>query len=90
MQRSNRRTALIAWGIVFFFLLSWEAGVRLLDLPVYLLPSPSHVLVTLVKNAAMYADASLMTLGEALIGLLLGLLAGAAIAVLLTLLPGIC
>lgn len=89
MQRSNRRTALIAWGIVLFFLLSWEAGVRLLDLPVYLLPSPSHVLVTLVKNAAMYADASLMTLGEALIGLLLGLLAGAAIAVLLTLLPGI-
>jgi len=74
---------------VFFFLLSWEAGVRLLDLPVYLLPSPSHVLVTLMKNAAMYADASLMTLGEALIGLLLGLLAGAAIAVLLTLLPGI-
>jgi len=89
MKPKNRRTVLIAWGIVIIFLLAWESGVRLMKIPLYLLPSPSHVLETLVKNAGMYVDAALLTLGEALVGLLLGLFAGAAVAVLLTLLPGI-
>lgn len=89
MKAPARRSALVAWGIVAVFLLSWEAGVRLMEIPVYLLPSPSHILATLAANPSMYAQASLLTLGEALIGLLLGVLAGAATAVLLTLLPGI-
>jgi ABC-type nitrate/sulfonate/bicarbonate transport system permease component len=89
MKSTGRRTALVAWSIVIAFLLVWETGVRLLEVPVYLLPSPSHILATLTANLDLYAQASLLTLGEALIGLLLGVLAGAAIAVLLTLLPGI-
>ncbi len=89
MKPSPRRTALVAWGIVITFLLAWETGVRLLDVPAYLLPSPSHIAATLARNLDLYARASLLTLGEALAGLLLGVLAGVAIAVLLTLLPGI-
>ncbi len=78
----------IAWGIVAVFLLLWEAGVRLFDVPVYLLPAPTHVLVTLAQNLNLYASASLVTIGEALVGLALGVLAGALIGALLTLWPG--
>lgn len=89
MKSKNPRTALVAWGIVILFLLSWEAAVRLAEMPAYLLPSPSHILDTLAANAGLYVEASAWTLGEALAGLLIGVLAGSAIAVLLTLLPGI-
>ncbi len=78
----------LAWSIVLAFLLLWEAGVRLFAVPVYLLPAPTHVLSTLTHNLSMYARASVVTLGEALVGLVLGVLAGALIAALLTLWPG--
>jgi ABC-type nitrate/sulfonate/bicarbonate transport system permease component len=63
--------------------------VRLARIPIYLLPAPSLVLRTLWENPAIYATATLYTLGEALAGLLIGILAGTLIACLLTLMPGI-
>ena len=83
---SSARAALI---IVLVFVLLWEGGVRLFSVPVYLLPAPSTILLTLAQNASMYAQATLLTVGEALAGLLLGVLAGVIIAVLLTLVPHI-
>ncbi len=79
----------IAWSIVLIFFLGWEISVRLFDIPVYLLPSPSRVLVTLFSEPRLYAEATLLTLGEALAGLLIGVIAGSLLAVILTLLPGI-
>lgn len=89
MKLNNPKSTLVAWGIVVLFFSSWEAAVRLANIPPYLLPSPSRVLVTLSTNLVLYAEATAWTLGEALAGLLIGVLAGAAIAILLTLVPGI-
>ncbi len=79
----------VAWGIVLTFLLLWEGAVRLFSVPIYLLPAPTRVLVTLGQNLNLYASASMITIGEALVGLVLGVLAGALIAALLTLWPGL-
>jgi ABC-type nitrate/sulfonate/bicarbonate transport system permease component len=87
MRRINSNW--IAWGIVALFLLGWELTVQLARIPIYLLPAPSRVLRTLWENPAIYATATLYTLGEALAGLLIGILTGTLIACLLTLLPGI-
>ena len=87
MRRINSNW--IAWGIVALFLFGWELTVRLARIPIYLLPAPSLVLRTLWENPAIYATATLYTLGEALAGLLIGILAGTLIACLLTLMPGI-
>lgn len=87
MRRINSNW--IAWGIVALFLLGWELTVRLARIPIYLLPAPSLVLRTLWENPAIYATATMYTLGEALAGLLIGILAGTLIACLLTLMPGI-
>jgi ABC-type nitrate/sulfonate/bicarbonate transport system permease component len=86
---SPRRSGWIALLLVALFLIAWEAGVRWLQVPPYLLPAPSHVLQTLGGNGRMYADATVLTIGEALVGLVLGVIAGIAMAVLLTLLPGL-
>lgn len=83
------RALRVAWAIVLTFFVLWEAGVRLANIPPYLLPAPSKVLEVLVNHPAEYAQASLVTLSEALGGLLLGVSAGMLIASLLTLRPGI-
>jgi NitT/TauT family transport system permease protein len=84
-----KNTAWIGWAIVIVFLAGWEVIVSITRVPVYLLPAPSRVFQTLLQNPTLFANASLMTLGEALIGLLLGLVAGVAIASLLSLIPAL-
>ena len=75
-------------ALVGGFFAAWEAAVRVLNLPVYLLPAPSRVVTTLVQNLEVYAQATLLTMGEALAGLMLGVLAGGLLACLLVLRPG--
>jgi NitT/TauT family transport system permease protein len=62
----------------------WEMTVRLAEIPPYLLPAPSQVARTLLTHARFYATASLVTLGEALGGLVVGLTLGMMIAILIT------
>ena len=62
----------------------WELAVRLRDVPVYILPAPSLVLTTLLAGAPRYAAAALVTLGEAVAGVTLGLLVGSGVAILIT------
>ena len=85
---SGQRSSLVALVIVLIFFLAWEASVTLLHTPIYILPAPSRVLQTLGANAGTYAEATLITLGEALAGLFFGLLAGTLLASLLILQPG--
>lgn len=79
----------IALAIVVVFFAGWEIAVRAADVPVYILPSPSRTVATLVSNAGLYLNASALTLGESLAGLIIGVAAGAGLAVLLILLPGL-
>jgi ABC-type nitrate/sulfonate/bicarbonate transport system permease component len=82
-------SALVAWLLVTIFFMFWEAAVRIRETPVYILPAPSRVLATLAAHPADFAAAAALTLGEALAGLALGLLAGVLLASLLTLRPGL-
>lgn len=83
------RSGLVAVVIVMAFFVLWEGGVAVSRIPPYLLPAPSRVVQTLLANSGLYANAFLITIGEALAGLVLGLAAGALIAALLTLRPGL-
>ncbi len=77
----------LAFLILAAALLAWEAAVRLTGTPAYILPAPSRILAALAANPVVYARAALLTLGEALGGLLLGALTGAGAAALLSLWP---
>ena len=68
-MNERKRSNLIALGIVFSFFILWELLVHLLAVPVYLLPAPSRVLRTLFENTGTYLDATILTLGEALVGM---------------------
>lgn len=87
MQGTTTSSRYITWGFVIGTLAAWETGVYFWDIPVYLLPSPTLILRTLVQNAPVYLQSSLITFGEALLGLCVGTSIGVFIAVLVTFWP---
>ncbi|WP_237481293.1 ABC transporter permease [Lichenibacterium dinghuense] len=64
-------------------LVVWEVAVRALDTPAYVLPAPSRVAQTLVRQAPLLWRDALVTGGEMLGGLLVGTLGGIAVALLM-------
>jgi len=88
-MNGNRKSGWIALAIVLTFLGAWELAVRIFEVPIYILPAPSRTLVTLFNNPTLYLEATALTLGESLAGLLIGVLAGGLLAVLLIMLPGL-
>jgi putative hydroxymethylpyrimidine transport system permease protein len=60
--------------------LLWEAAVRLLALPVWYLPAPSHIAVTLWQNFHLILPNAGVTAAETLIGLFIGVIVGMALA----------
>ena len=61
----------------------WEGAVRLLGTPAYVLPAPSRVVVTLVRQAPLLWGDALVTGGEMIGGLLLGTLGGVVVALVM-------
>lgn len=72
----------IAWPLALLALmaLAWEAGVRGLDVPRYILPAPSLVAETLWLKAPMFARHTAVTLQEVAGGGALGAATGVALA----------
>lgn len=80
------RSAHAVWPPVLFgaaFLLLWELIVRVNDIEVFLLPSPTAIWSALLDNLSNVWDAALVTGGNALVGLLLGVALGVAMSFLL-------
>jgi ABC-type nitrate/sulfonate/bicarbonate transport system permease component len=67
----------------------WEILVRVNEVPVYLLPSPSTIARALGSGARGYLRATLVTLAEALGGLALGISVGVGVAVFITVWTGL-
>ncbi len=82
--RATWRDILSVGGIVGLALAAWEAAVQITDLPIYLLPAPSVIAVKFWQEAGYYLAASLVTLAEAVAGLILGLSVGIIVAILVT------
>ncbi len=80
---------LITLLIACLLLLFWEWMVFAAHLPRYILPSPSIIFETFITNLNLYAEASLLTFGEAAAGLLLGASLGIIIALMIQFYPRI-
>ncbi|GAB4494393.1 MAG: ABC transporter permease [Anaerolineales bacterium] len=68
---------------------AWEILVWWFGVPVYLLPAPSRIFSTFLERPAYFLAALLVTLGEALSGLLIGGLVGILVAALVSLRPSL-
>lgn len=83
----NARTtvSLVGWPALFgaSFLAAWEAFVRLLDLKPYFLPAPSAIGEAFVDNFGVIREATFHSGSNALVGLVVGTLAGVTVSFLL-------
>ncbi len=65
--------ALISGGLL---VLVWQSIVWLTGLPHFILPSPLQVAQALIENAALIGEHALVTLGEVVLGMLIGAILG--------------
>lgn len=67
--------------VVIALLVIWEAATRLFAVPVYLLPPPSLVALSLYENAALLTDHGWVTTVEILLGYGLSIVVGVPLAI---------
>jgi putative hydroxymethylpyrimidine transport system permease protein len=60
--------------------LVWEAAVRLLELPLWYLPAPSHIAVTVYRDIHYILPSAGITALETILGLMIGIAVGMALA----------
>jgi NitT/TauT family transport system permease protein len=72
---------------IFLFLLIWEIAVRILDLPEYLLPTPTKIGQTMVEEFDRILEHSWVTAYEMLIGYFLAIGIGVPLAIAITASP---
>lgn len=63
------------------FLLLWEMTVRVLAIPIYLLPAPSQILAAMLQSYQLLLYHSFFTISEALIGIILAIIIGITLAI---------
>lgn len=73
---SRWRTWLPPLALVLLGLAMWEAGVRLADVPKWLLPPPSLILTTLIADWPLLAQHTWVTAGEIVAGFLVAVATG--------------
>ncbi len=80
---SRFANAIAPAALIVALLAVWEAGCRLLAVPVFLLPAPSEIAVAAVQNAPLLIDAAANTLLMAVLAFLLaaGLAFGVALLI---------
>lgn len=65
MSYAKRAAPVLALAAVLIF---WEAAVRLFQIPLYVLPSPTEVLNALISDRLTLFSHSVITVAEALLG----------------------
>ena len=81
-MKNYKKSILLPAGAIFMLLFFWEAFVRLTHTPLYVLPAPSKVLLTFMKELPTLWNHALVTLTETFIGILIA----AALAMILAIL----
>ena len=66
MSYAKRAAPVLALAAVLIF---WEAAVRLFQIPLYVLPSPTEVLNALISDRLTLFSHSVITVAEALLGM---------------------
>jgi len=86
-RHARLRNILYPLGVVIALLLSWEAGARVLGIPLFLLPPPSAIAVSFIANAPLLLFHGWITTAEILLGFALSIVVGIPLALAIFLWP---
>lgn len=80
MSYAKRAAPVLALAAVLIF---WEAAVRLFQIPLYVLPSPTEVLNALISDRLTLFSQSVITVAEALLGMGISLVLAVVLGILM-------
>lgn len=80
MSYAKRAAPVLALAAVLIF---WEAAVRLFQIPLYVLPSPTEVLNALISDRLTLLGHSVITVAEALLGMGISLVLAVVLGILM-------
>ncbi|WP_330926025.1 ABC transporter permease [Candidatus Sororendozoicomonas aggregata] len=83
------RNSLKPFTVFAGLLTLWQLLTLSIDIPSYILPGPDRVVVSLINNADLLWENTLITLSEMLMGLVLGVIAGIILAITLVYFTGL-
>ncbi|MEL6524065.1 MAG: ABC transporter permease [Chloroflexota bacterium] len=89
LQLQQHRNQLITFVLICILLALWEIVVFVQQIPVYILPAPRQILMTLLNNLDYFTKALQVTMFEAGTGLILGTISGVLLASLISLRPNL-
>lgn len=89
-ERLTERNTLVFWKekqsyviIFILFLVSWQFGLVLLEIPIYFIPKPTDIILAAVENWRNLTFALLITVVEATLGFVLSIIFGVLGAIIL-------
>ena len=86
-RRARFRNILYPFGVVSALLVVWEAGARVLGVPVFLLPPPSAIALSFIENWSLLLFHGWITTAEILLGFALSIVVGIPLALAIFLWP---
>lgn len=89
MGSDRFKTNTIAMGIALCFIVIWEMGVKLMDVPVFILPPPSDIALTALVKAPVIWPHALTTFAEIVMGICLALATAVPLAIFMFANPGL-
>jgi len=86
-RHARLRNILYPLGVVIALLVIWEAGARVLGIPLFLLPPPSAIAVSFIANWSLLLFYGWITTAEILLGFALSIVVGIPLALAIFLWP---
>ncbi len=83
MKKMNHKKITVPTAVFILILCIWEMTVRIADIPLYILPAPSKILLAVVSERNMLFLHGMVTLKETVIGLILAALFGILLAIIM-------
>jgi NitT/TauT family transport system permease protein len=86
-RHARLRNILYPFGVVVGLVVVWEAGTRVLGVPIFLLPPPSAIAVSFIANLSLLVFHGWITTAEILLGFALSIVVGIPLALAIFLWP---
>jgi len=86
-RHARLRNILYPFGVAVSLLVVWETGTRVLGVPIFLLPPPSAIAVSFIRNLSLLLFHGWVTTAEILLGFALSIVVGIPLALAIFLWP---
>lgn len=83
MKKTSKKNIWVPTIVFLIIIAIWEVGVRIKDIPLYILPAPSKIFSALISESSILFMHGMVTLKETAIGLIISTILGIILAIIM-------